>query len=488
MRNTKAEVYSKFYENQDKRQSSNASQTGNASAQSNSKTIFKQQRQQESEEVKKTEEALKSNPYNFDAEGNHLAPNGKKSNLTYRQWVQVRTDSFKNWFGDWQTVSDDFNHRLNHIIDELNNYSLKSDLPIDWSVDEKGLKAMITNDSKRNRGKVFCSALGICINFNRETVKEVLHHDYRNEAHLASIYSIPEFIKNGKLLANVHDGVNNRDFTYLLSKFNYKGNEYIVRSSIRRNGDSYYYDHKLSSFDKFEELIDGLLVTSKDHPSSLLRNLDAKEPAPLSNSEDKRLISILQGFSKVLDENGEPLVVKHGSQVLWDDFDMNEARQNSDIVGAFFSSADEEAETYGYGGYVRDFFLNIKNPAPYEYAYEIFRENQRKELAGAITRERLFSEGYDGVIYKEDGENDEYIVFNNTDLKSATDNNGYFSYENQNIFAQQKLTPEEQVAEKAERIDNTYTFSDFAETDVENMRSAPFYYYMFSKDAVMLCC
>ena len=92
------------------------------------------------------------------------------------------------------------------------------------------------------------------------------------------------------------------------------------------------------------------------------------------------------------------------------------------------------------------------------------------------------------MIYKEDGENDEYIVFNNTDLKSATDNNGYFSYENQNIFAQQKLTLEGQVAEKAARIDNTYTFSDFAETDVENMRSAPFYYYMFSKDAVMLCC
>ena len=30
------------------------------------------------------------------------APNGKKSNLTERQWIQVRTPNFKAWFGDWE--------------------------------------------------------------------------------------------------------------------------------------------------------------------------------------------------------------------------------------------------------------------------------------------------------------------------------------------------------------------------------------------------
>lgn len=37
-----------------------------------------------------------------DAEGNLLAPNGKKSNLTERQYTQVRTKEFKEWFGDWE--------------------------------------------------------------------------------------------------------------------------------------------------------------------------------------------------------------------------------------------------------------------------------------------------------------------------------------------------------------------------------------------------
>ena len=37
-----------------------------------------------------------------DSEGHLLATNGKKSNLTERQYAQVRTKAFKDWFGDWE--------------------------------------------------------------------------------------------------------------------------------------------------------------------------------------------------------------------------------------------------------------------------------------------------------------------------------------------------------------------------------------------------
>ena len=37
-----------------------------------------------------------------DKEGRLLAPNGKLSNLTERQYAQVRTKAFKEWFGDWK--------------------------------------------------------------------------------------------------------------------------------------------------------------------------------------------------------------------------------------------------------------------------------------------------------------------------------------------------------------------------------------------------
>ena len=40
------------------------------------------------------------------AHGTYLkAPNGKKSNLTPKQWVQVRTKAFKEWFGDWEKAA-----------------------------------------------------------------------------------------------------------------------------------------------------------------------------------------------------------------------------------------------------------------------------------------------------------------------------------------------------------------------------------------------
>ena len=42
------------------------------------------------------------------------APNGKPTNLTERQWLQVRTKDFKNWFGDWEN---DFDN-ASKVVDE----------------------------------------------------------------------------------------------------------------------------------------------------------------------------------------------------------------------------------------------------------------------------------------------------------------------------------------------------------------------------------
>jgi hypothetical protein len=38
----------------------------------------------------------------YNGKGQHLAPNGKPSNLTEQQAKIVRTEAFKNWFGDWE--------------------------------------------------------------------------------------------------------------------------------------------------------------------------------------------------------------------------------------------------------------------------------------------------------------------------------------------------------------------------------------------------
>ncbi len=46
--------------------------------------------------------------------GNLLAPNGSPSNLTIKQYAQVRTKAFKNWFGDWENNPEN----ASKVIDE----------------------------------------------------------------------------------------------------------------------------------------------------------------------------------------------------------------------------------------------------------------------------------------------------------------------------------------------------------------------------------
>jgi hypothetical protein len=58
---------------------------------------------------------LSKEPKKYHLGGNmskHLAPNGKPSNLTHKQWHLVRTAEFKAWFGDWEQ------DRKNKFLDE----------------------------------------------------------------------------------------------------------------------------------------------------------------------------------------------------------------------------------------------------------------------------------------------------------------------------------------------------------------------------------
>lgn len=131
--------------------------------------------------------------------------------------------------------------------------------------------------------------------------------------------------------------------------------------------------------------------------------------------------------SKVVDENGEPLVVYHGSESNFDEFDTAKARTNMDIQGMFFSPIQEEANDYGEN--VRAFFLNIKNPADYDTGYNALKNHKGENLAGEKARNDLMENGYDGV--NNDGE--EYIAFNPNQIKSATENTGAFSPDTNNI-------------------------------------------------------
>ena len=143
------------------------------------------------------------------------------------------------------------------------------------------------------------------------------------------------------------------------------------------------------------------------------------------------------GDSQVVDENGDPLVVYHGSMVKnISIFDSSKSSRQLYGEGFYFTEDINLAETYAVNnlfntaGEIYKTYLKIEKPFILNseevdsYLAEIgideseFKINKMKEL------------GYDG-IYVEDLKY--WIAFEPNQIKSATDNNGEFSPNNDDI-------------------------------------------------------
>lgn len=132
------------------------------------------------------------------------------------------------------------------------------------------------------------------------------------------------------------------------------------------------------------------------------------------------------GNSKVVDEDGNPLVVYHGTEADFTVFDRSKGRSTMDIQGMFFSPWEIEAE--GYGSKVGAYYLSIQNPAPEGVAYKALNMFKGQNNAGVKAREYLEARGYDGVQGY-----DEWIAFRPEQIKSATDNIGTFDAKNPDV-------------------------------------------------------
>lgn len=157
--------------------------------------------------------------------------------------------------------------------------------------------------------------------------------------------------------------------------------------------------------------------------------------------------------SKVVDENGEPKVMYHGTQGNFTEFDIKNLSKNTGNEGFYgsgfyFSNLDEASK---YGPNVFGVYLNLKNPLfntqedLAQFAEDIgFPEGEEISIVDDLTEDglegaeftrMLVERGYDGVIASEDmlGDNIEIVAFNPNQIKSATDNAGTFDDSNPDI-------------------------------------------------------
>ena len=123
-----------------------------------------------------------------------------------------------------------------------------------------------------------------------------------------------------------------------------------------------------------------------------------------------------ENASKVIDENGEPLVVYHGTDVDFTKFNSKS--------GVYWFT-DDELGANSEGTKLINTYLSIKKP----YFWSV--GDREPDAAGV--KEKLTSNGYDGVIAPSNIGNVDYITFEPNQIKSATGNTGAFSTKNNDI-------------------------------------------------------
>lgn len=208
-----------------------------------------------------------------------------------------------------------------------------------------------------------------------------------------------------------------------------------IRFSISGNTRNRYADEMESI--KNEAVNNGTFMQA---PNGKPTNLDERQWLQVRLHSFKRWFGDWendpQNASKILDENGEPMVAKHGTPFTFTTFDKSKQQQNdAGWLGRgfyFFTKNDDYAAGYARGGQVINAFLNIKDPYYATYAdMERLAEMDSKEESERFTK-GLIDEGYDGV-YFDANLNGEWVAFDPNQIKSATDNNGDFSEENDDI-------------------------------------------------------
>lgn len=344
------------------------------------------------------------------------APNGKPTNLTEDQWIAVRTPAFKAWFGDWEQAARLMLPRHAENLEEaaaaarsIAGKRLTNDLlGVDAFLSNKNIGKMVSASATRKSVDARVHALAVA-NVDRlfsRAITEYTHKDRDNDKNIKQIHRMfsPFVVGDNVFVAKltVKELVQEKEGNRL-----YSVEALEIKEASRKWNAAY-------------NATEGVLTS---FPQEAFDNIIA------------RFLPDGKNCSKIVDENGEPMVVYHGSDAEFEVFDRTKGRSGMDIQGMFFSPWDYESE--GYGKNVRAFFLNIKNPATGSKSYEVFSKYKSENYAGIKARDELEHSGYDGVASGNmEDEVLEFIAFEPNQIKSATDNNGAFSPDDANIYHQ----------------------------------------------------
>jgi 8-oxo-dGTP pyrophosphatase MutT (NUDIX family) len=435
-----------------------------------------------------------------------LAPNGQPSNLTPEQWRLVRSSEFKRWFGDWENDPENSSKVVDEngeplVVSHGTKYTDKYyNFDLD-TIDESRVKAFFFS-SGYEHAKRYTYGVGYIreffINIRRlfdpkslseQDIKSVL--PILNENLVVELNNYNDdnsFFDELKKQYGINETSNNLALFHVLTKTtsswqiieqpsfqNYlieKGYEGFKTSEqstlIKKDNENFavYSPQNIKLADGTNTTFDvanpdirfanggttEFLLAPNGQPSNLTPEQWRLVRSPEFKAWFGDWENAPENSSKIVDENGEPLVCYHGTNNEFNQFDIDKIGYSTDSgmygKGFYFSNKIEYAIEYanrkGQKGFLMRCFLNIKKPLEIKTKFDIPTMPQPQTIEEMKIADKLYSNNfrnflinkrYDGVIislgYTE--RNKEFVVLQPEQIKLADGTNTTFDGANPDI-------------------------------------------------------
>ncbi|MBQ7220821.1 MAG: hypothetical protein IJS28_07570 [Synergistaceae bacterium] len=296
------------------------------------------------------------------------APNGKPTKLTEQQWLAVRTPAFKAWFGDWEAAQ--IVQTVRYFLE--NSEPVASITGLEFQKDDTPLVDRVINYYRETGNTVVTNEeLGDVV-LDKRGIKDSSAHGLGQEK-AAAFAVVPDVIRKGLIYDRQSNWKGRKyDTATLIANVKIGGEDYvcevIVKRSTNRQG---FYLHEV----ELKKNLDGVFKTVLNNGTPSRSRLIISKYAEKADS-----------VSRIVDENGEPLVVYRGVNRFTSRSSgklpgiLKNAYSWERLPGAFFTSNIKSARTYTHTrqdhlawdasandeDYIYRVFLNIRNPYIFE--------------------------------------------------------------------------------------------------------------------------
>ena len=302
-----------------------------------------------------------TNPDGSMKKGYMLAPNGKPTNLSEDQWLLVRTPNFKKWFGDWEKEA-----WAKAAVEFLERTAPVASLTgREFQKDGVRLTDKVSAYFNSIGNVAHNEELGDVV-LNLEGIRDSIAHGVGRQK-AAAFMAVKDVIEKGFIFNRETNWKNrNYDSAVIIAPISINNTDYICEVVItRKPNENRFYLHEV----EIKETLEKAFKTPTEGRASQASRLII----------GKHLEEVKGKVSQVVDENGEPLVVYHGTRAK-SRFNVFKGSEH------FFSDNREVADGFLNGN---DFVLEIN-----EETYPMSRKDM-EALADIIMGD---SAEYDSLI------------------------------------------------------------------------------------------